>query len=97
MIDREKIEEMASILFECSLEENKKVTFDNFNKITHYLYEEFSYRSLNVLYRDISNYITHISHEDNKHLQEIQIYVLLIALQKLIADRKDDSNASTQC
>lgn len=97
MIDREKIEEMASILFECSLEKNKKITFDKFNKVLHYLYAELSYRPLNVLYRDISNYITHVSHEDNEHLQEIQIYVLLIALQKLIVDRKDDSNASTQC
>ena len=100
MINKENIKKVASILFDCSLDENKISIINNLREISNIInkYSSFcKFQRKNVLYREISNYITHIINEDDEHLQEVQVYLLFIALRKLIADRKDDSNASTKC
>lgn len=103
-MEKKGIERIASMLFEYSLSEDEQYILDGlvsiFNELEGELNENVNVdklENMKILCREISNYLTHISNEDNGHLQNIQTYLLIIALRKLIDDRKDDFNASTQC
>ena len=101
MVDNGKLKKIASILFEYSLSEDEQYILDGLLSIPNELEGELNenididkLKNMRILCREMSNYLTHIMNEDNEHLQRIQLYLLLIALQKLIDDRKDDFNAS---
>ncbi|MCO7135803.1 hypothetical protein [Ligilactobacillus salivarius] len=103
-MEKEDIKRIASALFEYSLSEDEQYILDGLllisNELEGGLNENIDTDGLNnmrILCREMSNYLTHVSHEDNEHLQRIQLYLLLIALRKLIGNRKDDQYASTQC
>lgn len=101
MMVENEIKRVASILFDYSLNRNKMPIINDSNELLIIIKKNLSSCPLNknVLCREVSNYLTHIINEGDEHLKEIQIYLVLIALQKLIEDenRKDDLNASTQC
>lgn len=101
---KESIKRIALTLFEYSLSGDKQYILDGLLSISNELEGELNenidineLKNMRMLCREISNYLTHVSHEDNEHLQRIQLYLLLIALRKLIGNRKDDQYASTQC
>ena len=103
-MEKKGIERIALMLFEYSLCEDEQYILDGLLSISNELEGELNenidineLKNMRMLYREISNYLTHVSHEDNEHLQRIQLYLLLMVLQKLIDDRKDDSNANTKC
>ena len=103
MMNDGKIKKIASILFEYSLSEDEQYVLDGLSLISNRLEGELNenidvdgLNNMRILCREMSNYLTHVSNEDNEHLQRIQLYLLLIALRKLIGNRKDDQYASTQ-
>lgn len=103
-MEKKGIERIALMLFEYSLCEDEQYILDGLLSISNELEGELNenidineLKNMRIRCREISNYLTHVSHEDNEHLQRIQLYLLLIALRKLIGNRKDDQYASTQC
>lgn len=94
MIVEKEIKRVASILFDYSLNKNKMPIISDSNELLVIINKNLSSCPLNknVLCREVSNYLTHIMDEGDEHLKEIQIYLTLIALRKLIEDenRKDD-------
>lgn len=101
---KESIKRIALTLFEYSLSEDEQYILDGllsiYNKLEGEINENIDVNKLEnmkIFCREMSNYLTHVIHEDNGHLQNIQMYLLLIALRKLIDDRKDDLNANTKC
>lgn len=98
MIAEKEIKRVALILFDYSLNRNKMPIINDSNELIIIINKNLSSFPLdkNVLYREISNYLIHVTNKGNKHLKEIQIYLALVALQKLIEDErgKDDLNAS---
>lgn len=98
MVNDEKIKKIASILIEWSIDNDEEYIIDNLSLISNELLDSVNdMPNITILCRDISNYLTHIVNESNGYLQEIQIHLLGLALQEIINNRKDDSNASTQC
>lgn len=100
----EDIERIASMLFEYSLSEDEQYILDGLVPISNELEGEINenvnvdkLENMKIFCREISNYLTHIINEDNEHLQDIQMYLLSIVLQKLIDNRKDDVHANTKC
>lgn len=103
-MEKENIKRIALALFEYSLSEDEQYILDGLllisNKFEGEINENIDTDELNnmrILCRELSNYLTHIENEDDEHLRDVQTYLLMIALQKLIDDRKDDSNANTKC
>lgn len=103
-MEKENIKRIALTLFEYSLSEDEQYILDGLllisNKFEGEINENIDTDELNnmrILCRELSNYLTHIENEDDEHLRDVQTYLLMIALQKLIDDRKDDSNANTKC
>ena len=102
-MEKKGIERIALMLFEYSLCEDEQYILDGLvsisNELEGDLNENIDINKLNnmrVLCREISNYITHIMNEDNEHLQNIQMNLLLMALRKLTENRKDDQDANTK-
>lgn len=100
-MEKENIKRIALTLFEYSLSEDEQYILDGLllisNELEGGLNENIDTDELNnmrILCRELSNYLTHIENEDDEHLRNVQTYLLMIALQKLIDDRKDDLNAS---
>lgn len=98
---KDNIKRIALTLFEYSLSEDEQYILDGLllisNKFEGEINENIDTDELNnmrILCRELSNYLTHIVNEDDEHLRDVQTYLLMIALQKLIDDRKDDFNAS---
>lgn len=103
-MEKEGIKRIALTLFKYSLSKDEQYILDGLLSISNELEGELNenidinrLNNMRILCREMSNYLTHVSNEDNEHLQRIQLYLLLIALRKLIGNRKDDRDASTQC
>ena len=103
-MEKKGIERIALMLFEYSLCEDEQYILDGLLSISNKLEGEINenidvdkLKNMKTLCREMSNYLTHINNEDNEHLQRIQLYLLLIAFRKIIDERKDDQDASTQC
>ena len=103
-MEKKGIERIALMLFEYSLCEDEQYILDGLLSISNKLEGEINenidtdeLNNMRILCRELSNYLTHIENEDDEHLRDVQTYLLMIALQKLIDDRKDDSNANTKC
>ena len=101
---KKDMKKIALTLFEYSLCEDEQYILDGLlsisNKLEGEINENIDTNRLNnmrIFCREISNYLTHIMNEDNEHLQDIQMYLLSIVLQKLIDNRKDDLHANTKC
>ena len=102
-MEKEGIKRIALTLFKYSLSKDEQYILDGLLSISNELEGELNenidinrLNNMRILCREMSNYLTHVSNEDNEHLQRIQLYLLLIALRKLIGNRKDDQYASSK-
>lgn len=103
-MEKEGIKRIALTLFKYSLSKDEQYILDGLLSISNELEGELNenidinrLNNMRIICREMSNYLTHVSNEDNEHLQRIQLYLLLIAFRKIIDERKDDQDASTQC
>lgn len=96
-MEKKSIERIALTLFEYSLSGDKQYILDGLLSISNELEGELNenidineLKNMRILCREISNYLTHVVNEDNEHLQNIQMYLLMLALKRIIEIRKDD-------
>ena len=96
-MEKEGIERIASTLFEYSLSRDEQYTLDGLLSISNELEGKLNenidnneLKNMRIFCREISNYLTHVVNEDNEHLQNIQMYLLMIALKRITEIRKDD-------
>ena len=102
-MEKEGIKRIALTLFKYSLSKDEQYILDGLLSISNELEGELNenvdvnkLENMKIFCREISNYLTHVVNEDNEHLQNIQMYLLMLALKRITEIRKDDKDASSK-